>query len=153
MQLGRVLSSTFGSTFEVKRELKCGSPMLLLWPTFGPTFEANVGTNVAHLTHQSGVLFHAQRWPTFDLTFEANVGANVGSPPGHPSSNIWSLKMPFTHPSISCQIWIAIYRWKVMDTSIMTQLKFLAKYKRFKSSFENRFFLHKKRESYFRSHF
>ena len=34
---------------------------------------------------------------------------------------------------------LAIYRWKAMDTSIMTQVKFLAKYKRFKSSFENRF--------------
>ena len=68
----------FGSTFEVKRELKRGSPMLLLWPTFGPTFETNVGANVAQLNHQSGTLLHAKLAPTFDLTFEANVGANVG---------------------------------------------------------------------------
>ena len=32
---------------------------------------------------------------------------------------------------------LAIYRWKAMETNIMTELKFLAKYKWFKSSFEN----------------
>ena len=39
----------------------------------------------------------------------------------------------------SVQTGLAIYRWQAMDTSIMTQLEFLAKCKRFKSSFENRF--------------
>ena len=38
---------------------------------------------------------------------------------------------------------LAIYRWKAVDTNIMTQINFLAKCKRFKSSFENRF-LHTK---------
>ena len=39
---------------------------------------------------------------------------------------------------------LAIYRWIAMDISIMTQVKFLAKCKRFKSSFENRFFFTQK---------
>ena len=38
------------------------------------------------------------------------------------------------------QMGLAIYHWIAMDISIMTQVKFLAKCKRFKSSFENCFF-------------
>ena len=44
----------------------------------------------------------------------------------------------------SVQMGLAIYRWKAMYTSIMTQVKFFAKCKRFKSSFKNRFFFAQK---------
>ena len=33
------------------------------------------------------------------------------------------LKMPFTHASIVCQIWIVIYRWKALNVSFPTQLE------------------------------
>ncbi|QHO19872.1 uncharacterized protein DS421_11g332850 [Arachis hypogaea] len=106
MQLGHVLSSTFGSTFEVKRELKRGPPFLyaswgLLCPLVALPILCPIETiiygwkalNVSFLTHLKSpqldiynssysCLKYAPSCclvPTFDLTFEANVSSNVAA--------------------------------------------------------------------------